>query len=67
MEMPIDFMNKGQEELHAAQDWFVDQVRFNLDDTQWHLFSDALNSPAKLIHTIKKLLNEPSILDEPKS
>lgn len=53
-----------EEAFHAAQDMIADQVHFNLDDTQWQLFCDALDRPAISIDSIRKLLNEPSILDE---
>ena len=53
-----------EEAFHAAQDTVADQVQFNLDDRQWQLFCDALDGPATSINSIRKLLNEPSILDE---
>lgn len=53
-----------EEAFHAAQDTLADQVRFSLDDNQWQLFCDALDQPAIPMEAIKKLLTEPSILDQ---
>lgn len=53
-----------EEAFHAAQDTLADQVRFSLDDNQWQQFCDALDQPALPMEAIKKLLTEPSILDQ---
>jgi predicted DNA-binding antitoxin AbrB/MazE fold protein len=41
-----------------------EQVHFRLSRDQWQAFCDALDAPPKSIASLRKLLNEPSVLDE---
>lgn len=52
-----------EQAFHAAQDTLAEQVHFKLDDTQWQLFCEALDKPAKSNEALKKLLTEPSVLN----
>jgi uncharacterized protein (DUF1778 family) len=39
------------------------KVELNLDEQQWAAFQDALDRPVQSKPRLKKLLNEPGILD----
>jgi uncharacterized protein (DUF1778 family) len=41
----------------------ADQTEFVLSDEQWRAFTEALNSPARHLSRLEKLLREPSILE----
>jgi uncharacterized protein (DUF1778 family) len=49
--------------LSMAADTLADRKLFALNDEQWELFQQALDSPAKERPKLKKLLNEPSVFD----
>jgi uncharacterized protein (DUF1778 family) len=47
-----------------AEETIADQVHFILSDKQWKAFNDALDSPARLLPRLRKLLTEPSVLEK---
>jgi uncharacterized protein (DUF1778 family) len=46
-----------------AEEDIADQVHFVLSSSQWKEFNDALERPASVKPSLRKLLTEPSILD----
>lgn len=51
--------------LTEATAVLADRRLFLLDEKQWHAFLAALDAPAKPMPRLKRLLNEPSVLDAP--
>jgi uncharacterized protein (DUF1778 family) len=48
----------------AANQTLADRVRFELDDTQWQQFQQALDRPVQAPHSrMRALLTEPGVLD----
>lgn len=48
----------------AANQTLADRVRFELDDSQWQQFQQALDRPVQAPHPrMKALLTEPGVLD----
>ena len=50
--------------ITAANQTLVDRRRFELDETQWQAFQQALDRPVQAPHPrMKALLTEPGVLD----
>ena len=49
-----------------AEETIADQVHFVLSPKQWKAFNDALERPARVRPRLRKLLTEPSILENTK-
>lgn len=49
--------------VKAANEALADRRRFVLPDSQWREFQDALDRPPQAKPRLKKLLNEPDVLD----
>lgn len=47
----------------AANQTLADRRHFVLDEAQWQEFQNALDRPVKAKPRLKKLLNEPGVLD----
>lgn len=47
----------------AAAHTLADRRRFDLDEAQWQAFQEALDRPLQRKPRLKKLLNEPGVLD----
>ena len=47
----------------AAQQALASRRQFVLDETQWQAFQEALDRPVQSKPRLKKLLNEPGVLD----
>ncbi len=44
-----------------------EQVQFHLSSDQWKAFCNALDAPPRDITSLRKLLTEPSVVDEQRS
>lgn len=49
--------------ITAANQTLADRQRFELDDSQWQAFQQALDRPVQSHHRLKSLLTEPGVLD----
>jgi len=50
--------------ITAANQTLADRRRFELDETQWQLFQEALDRPVSSCHDrMKALLTKPGVLD----
>lgn len=47
----------------AANHMLADRLRFELDPQQWEAFQAALDQPVTLKPNLKKLIDEPGLLD----
>jgi uncharacterized protein (DUF1778 family) len=47
-----------------AEHMLADQRRFLLDTDQWNAFVDALDRPAQVKPRLRRLLEEPSVLEK---
>lgn len=50
--------------VNAANEALADRRHFSLDDDQWAAFQQALDSPPQTLPRLKRLLTEPSLLDQ---
>lgn len=49
--------------ITAANQALADRHHFVLDDVQWAAFQSALDAPPQTLPRLKRLLNEPGLLD----
>lgn len=49
--------------ITAANQTLADRQRFELDDSQWQAFQQALDRPVQSHPRLKSLLTEPGVLD----
>jgi uncharacterized protein (DUF1778 family) len=49
--------------LGAANDLLAARTRIGLDSAQWEQFMEALDAPPRVHPRMKRLLNEPTVLD----
>lgn len=49
--------------IDAANQALADRRRFDLSESQWETFQQALDRPVQSKSRLKKLLNEPGLLD----
>lgn len=49
--------------ITAANQALADRRRFELNEAQWAAFHDALDRPVQAKPRLRKLLNEPGVLD----
>lgn len=50
--------------LGAANDLLAARTRIGLDSERWEQFLEALDAPPRVHARMKRLLNEPTILDD---
>ena len=48
----------------AAEELLFEQMHFSLEQSQWEVFCEAIDKPARSIPNLSKLLNEKGLLDE---
>jgi predicted DNA-binding antitoxin AbrB/MazE fold protein len=60
---PVPLANAQQVTLTISDS--MEAADITLDDTQWRQFSEALDRPARMIPSLRKLLSEPGVFDGP--
>lgn len=53
--------------LLRAEETLADRQRFGLNAKQWGIFMASLDAPPRELPRLKRLFNEPSVFDAPKS
>ncbi|MBY8821052.1 DUF1778 domain-containing protein [Sphingomonas colocasiae] len=53
--------------LARAAETLPDRTRFGLDAERWQAFQAALDAPPKSVPALRKLLNEPSVFEQPRA
>ncbi|SEH12854.1 Uncharacterized conserved protein, DUF1778 family [Sphingopyxis sp. YR583] len=53
--------------LARAAETLPDRTIFGLDAERWDAFQTALDAPPKPVETLRKLLSEPSVFEQPRA